>query len=115
MHEKRLSVYHWSWSSYGSTLEIAKAAFIMYTAAEGAEDIFLKGQFFLISQDPPHHTEFFDNPPLDQKKNGNPSPPLPSMTRKVTDMDTLTHSLTYAHECLQACRVGTKDHHSCLF
>ena len=76
---------------------------------------FLTGQFFLISQDPPHHTEFFDNPPLDQKKNGNPSPPLPSMTRKVTDMDTLTHSLTYAHECLQACRVGTKDHHSCLF
>jgi len=78
----------------------------MYTAAEGAEDIFLKGEFFLISLDPPHHTEFFDNPPLDQKKNGNPPPPR--MTRH-------THSLTHAHECLQACRAGTKDHHSCLF
>ena len=95
MHEKRLSVYHWSWSSYGSTREIAKAAFIMYTAAEGAEDIFLKGQFFLISQDPPHHTEFFDNPPLDQKKNGNPSPPSTQYDEE-SNWYGHTHSLTHS-------------------
>ena len=79
----------------------------MYTAAEGAEDIFLKGQFFLISLDPPHHPDFFDKPPLDQKKNGNPSPPSTQYDEEVTDMDTLTHSLTHAHEYLQTCRAAT--------
>ena len=48
----------------------SKAAFIMYTAGgggrwEGAKDIFERAKVFHI---PSHHAEFFDIPPLDQKK-----------------------------------------------
>ena len=41
-------------------LSLAKAAFIMYTAGGGG------GQ--RIFRSPPYHTEFFYNPPLDQKE-----------------------------------------------
>ena len=40
-------------------LSLAKAAFIMYTAGGGEQRIF---------RSPPYHTEFFYNPPLDQKE-----------------------------------------------
>ena len=48
----------------------SKAAFIMYIAGgggrgEGGEDIFERAKVFHI---PWHHAEFFDIPPLDQKK-----------------------------------------------